>query len=68
MLNNGSEACGFSQAKQIKSIHIQFCKHLLGVKTSTQNGFVYVECVWKNWLLYSKALHPSKIFAKSGYI
>ena len=43
ILNYGSEVWGFCQAKQIKRIHIQFCKHLLGVKTSTQNDFVYGE-------------------------
>ena len=41
ILNYGSEVWGFSQAKQIERIHMLFCKQLLGVKTSTQNDFIY---------------------------
>ena len=43
ILNYGSEVWGFSQAKQIERIHMLFCKQLLGVKTSTQNDFIYGE-------------------------
>ena len=43
ILNYGSEVWDFGQAKQIERIHMLFCKHLLGVKTATQNDFVYGE-------------------------
>ena len=43
ILNYGSEVWGFDQAKQIERIHMLFCKQLLGVKTATQNDFVYGE-------------------------
>ena len=48
ILNYGSEVWGFSQAKQIERIHMLFCKQLLGVKTSTQNDFIYGELGRKN--------------------
>ena len=41
ILNYGGEVWGFCKAKQIERVHLQFCKHLLGVKQSTQNNFVY---------------------------
>ena len=43
VLNYGSEIWGFCQAKQIERTHMMFCKQLLGVKTSTQNDFIYGE-------------------------
>ena len=43
ILNYGSEVWGFCQAKQIERVHMQFCKYLLGVKTSTQNDFIFGE-------------------------
>ena len=43
ILNYGSEVWDFGQAKQLERIHMLFCKHLLGVKTATQNYFVYGE-------------------------
>ena len=41
ILNYEGEVWGFCKAKQIERVHLQFCKHLLGVKQSTQNNFVY---------------------------
>ena len=41
ILNYGSEVWSFGQVKQIERIHMLFCKQLLGVKTATQNDFVY---------------------------
>ena len=41
ILNYCSEVWGFCKANQIERIHMQFCKHLLGVKQSTQRNFVY---------------------------
>ena len=43
ILNYGCEVWGFCQAKQIERTHMMFCKQLLGVKTSTQNDFIYGE-------------------------
>ena len=43
ILNYGSKVWGFCQAKQIERTHMMFCKQLLGVKTSTQNDFIYGE-------------------------
>ena len=33
----------FCKGTQIERVHMQFCKTLLGVKTSTQNNFIYGE-------------------------
>ena len=43
ILTYGSEVSGFSKADNIERTHLQFCKHLLGVKKQTQNNFVYGE-------------------------
>ena len=36
ILTYGSEVSGFSKADNIERTHLQFCKHLLGVKIQTQ--------------------------------
>ena len=33
----------FCKADAVEHVHTQFCKSLLGVKTSTQNDFIYGE-------------------------
>ena len=43
ILTYGSEVSGFSKGDSIERIHLQFCKHLLGVKIQTQNDFIYGE-------------------------
>ena len=43
ILNYAAEVWGFFQATHIESVHLQFCKRLLGVKRTTQNNFVYGE-------------------------
>ena len=43
ILNFGSEVWGFSKASSVETVHLQFCKKLLGVKQSTQNNFIYGE-------------------------
>ena len=43
ILNYGSEVWGFSKAETIERVHLQFCKHFLGVKIQTQNNFIYEE-------------------------
>ena len=34
---------GFYKSKDIETVHLHFCKKLLGVKQSTQNDFIYGE-------------------------
>ena len=41
ILNYASEMWGFHSAPEIERIHLTFCKHILGVKKTTQNDFVY---------------------------
>ena len=43
ILNYGSEVWGFHKAKSIETVHMQFCKMMLGIKQSTQNDFVHGE-------------------------
>ena len=43
ILNFGSEVWGFYKSPSIETVHLQFCKKILGVKQSTQNDFVYGE-------------------------
>ena len=43
ILNYGSEVWGLSKAETIERVHLQFCKHLLGVKFQTQNNIIYGE-------------------------
>ena len=43
ILNYGSEVWGFSQAKNIERVHLQFAKSLLCVKNTCQNDFIYGE-------------------------
>ena len=42
-LTYGTEMSGCSKMDNIKRTHLQFCKHLLGVKIQTQNNFIYGE-------------------------
>ena len=41
ILNYGSEVWGFHKATSIETVHMQFCKNLLGVKQTTQNDFIF---------------------------
>ncbi|MCG8046921.1 MAG: reverse transcriptase family protein [Candidatus Thiodiazotropha taylori] len=43
ILNYASEVWGFYKATAVETVHVQFCKKVLGVKQSTQNDFVYGE-------------------------
>jgi hypothetical protein len=43
ILNYCSEICGFANDASIETIHMQFCKQILGVKKTTQNDFIYGE-------------------------
>ena len=43
ILNYGSEVWGFHKAPALETVHLQFCRKLLGVKQATQNDFIYGE-------------------------
>ena len=43
ILNYSCEVWGFCKADKIERVHMHFCKQVLGVKFSTQNGFIYGE-------------------------
>ena len=43
ILNYGSEVWGYHKAKSIETVHMQFCKRMLGIKQSTQNDFDHSE-------------------------
>ena len=43
ILSYASQCWAFCKADAVERVHTQFCKSLLGVKTSTQNDFVYGE-------------------------
>lgn len=43
ILNYASEVWGFHPGPAIESVHLKFCKRILGVKNTTQNDFVYGE-------------------------
>ena len=38
-----SEVWGYLEAAQLETLHLQYMKQLLGVRTQTQNNFVYGE-------------------------
>ena len=43
VLSYGSEVWGLFNSPQLERVHLNFCKELLGVRTQTQNNFVYGE-------------------------
>ena len=43
ILNYGSEVWGFNKATAVETVHLSFCKRMLGIKQTTQNDFVYGE-------------------------
>ena len=43
ILSYTSQCWAFCKADAVERVHTQFCKSLLGVKTSTQNDFIYGE-------------------------
>ena len=43
ILNFGSEVWGVYESPSVETVHLQYCKKMLGVKQSTQNDFVYGE-------------------------
>ena len=43
ILNYGSEVLGILNITKIERIHLKYCKEILGVKTQTQNEFIYGE-------------------------
>ena len=43
VLSYGCEVWGLHDSIKVERVHLKFCKHLLGVRTQTQNNFVYGE-------------------------
>ena len=43
IFNYAAEVWGFNRGVHVERIHTGFCKRLLGVKSSTQNNFIYGE-------------------------
>ena len=41
IMNYLAEVWGFCKADKIETVHLQFCKRLLGVKQCSQNDFIY---------------------------
>ena len=46
ILSYASQCWAFCKADAVERVHTQFSKSLLGVKTSTQNDFIYGELGW----------------------
>ena len=57
ILTYGSEVSGFSKADNIEHTHLQFCKHLLGVKYKHQF------CLWRTWKSPIEKLYVSISFS-----
>ena len=76
-MNYSAEVCFFCKADKIETVHLQFCKRLLGVKQFLQNDFIYGESggtsfqtkrflmIIKYWLKI--VLSPEKRFIKIIY-
>ena len=43
ILNYGSEVWDFNKATAVETVHLSFCKRMLGIKQTMQNDFVYGE-------------------------
>ena len=43
ILNYGSQVWVFPDSQKIKLVHLKFCKHIVGVRSQTQNNFIYSE-------------------------
>jgi hypothetical protein len=80
ILNYGAESWGCHLAPNIESVHISFCKRILGVKRSAQNDMIYGELgrlplifsrhtkIIKYWLsivLGKKSLFINKLYMSS---
>ena len=53
----GSEVWRLCKGNQIERVHMKLCKHLLGVKSTTQNNFVYGELGRINYYMYTHRLY-----------
>ena len=42
-LSYGCEVWGMNEAVRLQKVHLQFCKQVLGLRSQTQNTFVYGE-------------------------
>ena len=43
IITYGSEIWGYENTKQLKKLHLQFCRNILGVRTTTPNCMTYGE-------------------------
>ena len=43
ILTYGYEVWGYENTKQLEKLHLQFCRNILGVRTTTQNTMTYGE-------------------------
>jgi hypothetical protein len=43
MLTYGSEIWGYENTKHLEKLHLQFCRNILGVRTTTPNFMTYGE-------------------------
>ena len=43
ILTYGSEIWGYENTKQLEKLHLQFCRNILGVRTTTPNFMTYGE-------------------------
>ena len=53
---------GGGKADNIESVHLQFCKRILGVKQCSQNDFIYGE-FGRIFFSNKKIFHDCKILA-----
>ena len=63
ILNNGPEVWGFHDAPEVEKVHLNFCKNILGVKTSVQNDFVCGE-LHRLPMKYAKTINILKCWLK----
>ena len=67
ILNYASEVCEFHKATSVETVHLQFCKKVLGLKQSTQNDFVYEELGRTDYLPVAALCCYNKILAKGSF-
>ena len=64
-MNYSAEVWGFCKADKIETVHLQFCKRLLGVKQSSQNDFIYGELGRTSFQLKKRYLMIIKYWLKN---
>ena len=64
-MNYSAEVWGFCKADKIETVHLQFCKRLLGVKQSSQNDIIYGELGRTSFQLKKRYLMIIKYWLKN---